>query len=94
MRQQMVHYVGRAASFAPPPGDPSRARYGVIMSDAYVPDDDALEQAQEVDAAPLDEDDVQAGGSALVYPERVPPEANDADVLEQAQEIPWDDDHE
>ena len=59
-----------------------------IMSEAYVPDHDALEQARDLESVPVPDD-----AGALVYPERVPPEANDADVLEQEQPLPWDDEH-
>ncbi len=62
------------------------------MSDAYVPEQDALEQARGFESVPVPDDDGDA--AALVYPERVPPEADAADALEQSQPLPWEDEHE
>ncbi len=64
------------------------------MSDAYIPDNDAVDQAREVGSAPADDDAGDGNSPALAYPQQFVREANEADVLEQAQEVPWDDDHE
>ncbi|MCU4183081.1 hypothetical protein K6U06_01820 [Acidiferrimicrobium sp. IK] len=57
------------------------------MADAYVPEADALEQHQ--DSAPAE--DVTAEGTVLAVPS-VPVEASEADVVEQHDEVPLDED--
>jgi hypothetical protein len=58
------------------------------VSDAFVPEADKLDQGREV-GAPLDEDE---RARALAYPERLPTDASEADVLEQLQSVEDDDD--
>lgn len=58
------------------------------MGDPFVPEADALDQEREVASAPP----ADSAAPPLDYPPRIPPEAPDADVLEQAQEIEDDED--
>ena len=59
------------------------------MSDAFVPEADRLDQEREV--VPHDDAD---SSSAVPAGLRVPTEASEADVLEQAQDVDGDDDYE
>ena len=60
------------------------------MSDAFVPEADALDQHRNaVPDAFGAEDEFQA---AIDYPKRIPIEAPESDVLEQAQVVDFDDD--
>lgn len=65
------------------------------MVNPYVPEADFLEQQQEVIPSPEpdDEENEQTQG-VLEYPERLPIEAAEADVLEQNQSVEFDDDWE
>jgi hypothetical protein len=54
------------------------------VSDPFVPEADSLDQRREVIPAP-DVDD--PGESALAYPNRLPMEASEADVLDQDQSV-------
>ena len=59
------------------------------MSDAFVPEADALDQHREVVPEAVDpEDEPQP---AIDYPNRIPIEAPESDVLEQAQVVGFDD---
>lgn len=59
------------------------------MSDAFVPEVDALDQHREVVPEAIDpEDEPQA---AIDYPNSIPIEASESDVLEQAQVVGFDD---
>ncbi|HEX4864526.1 MAG TPA: hypothetical protein VFV02_10660 [Acidimicrobiales bacterium] len=62
------------------------------MSDAFVPEADALDQQREVAAEPLGPDD--DAQPAIDYPKRIPIEAPESDVLEQAQAVDFDDEDE
>ena len=60
------------------------------MSDAFVPEADALDQHRNaVPEAFGEEDELEA---AIEYPRRIPIEAPESDVLEQAQVVDFDDD--
>lgn len=61
------------------------------MSDAFVPEADALDQHREVSPDPLG-DDGDLIRPPIEYPERIPIEAPENDVLEQVQEVGFDDD--
>jgi hypothetical protein len=58
------------------------------VSDAFVPEADKLDQRREVRAA-FDADERRA---ALAYPEKLPTDASEADVLEQMQSVEDEDD--
>jgi hypothetical protein len=62
------------------------------MSDSFIPEADALDQRREVAADPLGSDDERE--PAIEYPRRMPLEASESDVLEQAQEVDLDDEDE
>jgi hypothetical protein len=58
------------------------------VSDAFVPEADKLDQGREVSASSDPED----RATALAYPEKLPTDASEADVLEQMQSVEDDDD--
>jgi hypothetical protein len=61
------------------------------MTDPFVPEADAVDQQREVvPARPKDDDEKQEPEPALEYPGRMPVEASEADVLEQNQEVDFD----
>ena len=60
----------------------------ISVSDAFVPEADRLDQEREVSAGQVADE----GGAALVYPGKLPPDASEADVLEQLQSVDEDDD--
>lgn len=64
------------------------------MADWFVPEADALDQQRDVapaQAVPDDEEEPQAPEPALEYPEQLPVEAPEADLVEQAQTVETDD---
>ena len=64
------------------------------MSNPYVPENDRLEQEAEVAGDRPPEDRPDEGSSGLDYPETLPPEAPEADAMDQAREVPQDDEEE
>jgi hypothetical protein len=58
------------------------------MSDAFVPEADKLDQRREVSPTSDPED----SAAALAYPEKLPTDASEADVLEQMQSVEDEDD--
>lgn len=67
------------------------------LTDWFVPEADALDQQREtapVWVVPGDQEENRAGGPALDYPQRMPIEAPEADVVEQTQTVDSDDDDE
>jgi hypothetical protein len=64
------------------------------MVNPFVPEADALEQQQDVTPGPElpGDDESQEPEPALEYPQRLPPEASEADALEQNQTVEFDDD--
>ena len=66
---------------------------GIPTSNQFVPEADALEQQREQApwSATYGRDDTSEPLSALDYPERLPPEASETDVLDQTQPIEFDD---
>jgi hypothetical protein len=60
-----------------------------VMSDAFVPEADALDQHREVTPEAVDSDDERP--PAIEFPARIPFEAPESDVLEQAQPVDFDD---
>ena len=60
----------------------------IEVSDAFVPEADKLDQEREVSAGP----DADRGATALSYPNKLPPDVSEADVLEQLQSVDDDDD--
>ena len=58
------------------------------VSDAFVPEADKLDQGREVSAT----SDPEERAAALSYPEKLPTDASEADVLEQMQSVEDDDD--
>jgi hypothetical protein len=58
------------------------------VSDAFVPEADKLDQEREVSGGP----DADERAGALAYPRKLPPDASEADVLEQFQSVDEDDD--
>jgi hypothetical protein len=59
------------------------------VSNPFVPEADQLDQQREVGPPPVADDEPRR---ALDYPKRMPLEASEADVLEQEQELPDDED--
>jgi hypothetical protein len=58
------------------------------VSDAFVPEADKLDQRREVSAT----SDADERAAALAYPEKLPTDASEADVLEQTQSVEDEDD--
>ena len=63
-----------------------------LMSEAFIPEADALDQHREVGAEPPSSDDERE--PAIEYPKRIPFEAPESDVLEQEQTVDFDDEDE
>jgi hypothetical protein len=55
------------------------------MSDSFIPEADALDQRREVSPGSVASDDERA--PAIEYPLRIPLEASESDVLDQAQTV-------
>ena len=68
----------------------------IPSNNQFVPEADVLEQQREVTpwTSTYRRDDTTEPLAALDYPERLPPEASETDVLEQTQPIEFDDDWE
>lgn len=67
------------------------------MADSFVPEADAVDQEREIDpaqAVPIDEEESRASEAALEYPQRLPVEVSEADLVEQTQTVETDDDRE
>jgi hypothetical protein len=58
------------------------------VSDAFVPEADKLDQEREVSVG----SDADEGATALAYPQKLPHDAPEADVLEQFQSVDDDED--
>jgi hypothetical protein len=64
-----------------------------VGPDDFVPEADALDQQREVSSgSEVLRDEEESAKRPLEYPRRIPVEAPEADVLEQAQSVDSDDD--
>ena len=62
-----------------------------LMSEAFIPEADALDQRREVAAEGVSDDEREP---PIEYPKRIPFEASESDVLEQEQTVDFDDEDE